>query len=332
MTKSTYKPFTEWVTRLYSESAKDPITRARVRTAVLFLCFCMVSFFVVGAIIDGITREILVRSWEAGTPDAAAAQISQVRWIARIFHLIVIVGSSYFLMGLSFRPVVRAIDSQKRFIANVSHELRTPLTVAVTETEVALRNRDALSREEAITLLEGMLGKISRVSRIIQFLLVLSDLDGPRKGHFDRPLSLSAILEQAVRHMQHAAEEKRVTLSLSLPEGETKVIGSAIALEKMVTNLLRNALAHTPSGGIVDVTLLKGKGHLKLQVSDTGTGIPASDLPRLFEPFFRTQNAVSGGSGLGLAIVEEIARAHKAKVYAASILGKGATFSVVFRR
>jgi len=252
--------------------------------------------------------------------------VEEVRWVARIFHIILIGIAAYLCMGLSFRPVERALASQKRFIANLSHELKTPLAVAKTETEVALRRPELLTREEAIVLLKGNMQHINHISRVIQFLLVLSDFDGSR-GHIkERLVALDDVLERARVHIQDAADHKQVTLTIENHAEEVSILGNAVALEKMVLNLLRNAVAHTPAGGNITVSLEREAGKLRLSVADTGTGIPAKDLPHIFEPFYRAGNAVVGGSGLGLSIVKEVARAHKISIKVESEQGKGTRF------
>lgn len=332
MNTNTFRPFTEWVSQLGRELRTDPLTRARLRTALIFACFCTVSFSIVGLVVDGYTSSVLA-SLASGSYTQVLAQqkIEEARWIARIFHTIAISMAVYIFMGLSFRPVQRAIDAQRQFVAKAAHELRTPLAVARTETEVALKNRDALSKEEAVGLVESSLGRLDHLSRIIQFLLVISDLTAPRNQSFNRAVALDEVMRTVEEHARESALKKGVRLTVHCSTETGTVTGNAVALEKLFENLVRNALVHTPSGGSVHLQLEKrGGSALMVSVEDTGCGIPAAERRLVFEPFYRASNAAPNGSGLGLSIVREIARIHRASVELEESVSGGVVARVLF--
>jgi|GEM_PF-2780837 len=334
MIQKLFKPFTEWGTRLKADSLGDSIDRARLLTALLFLGLATLSFFVVGALVDAATREILHTALlNPSSADGAtiAAQIEHVRWLARVFHLFLFAVGTYLLMGLSLRPVRRSIELQKRFIANISHELRTPLTVTKTETEIALRSKDTLTLEQATSVLEGNLSRVDHMSRIIQFLLVLSDFNASKSSSLRGTADLLHVMEKVYEHSVSQSSAKGVTLVLDVLEPATKVKGNPVALEKMLLNLVRNAIVHTPQGGKVTIGLRLKNRKALLSVSDTGGGIPESDLPHVFEPFYRGGNAAKGGSGLGLSIVREVVRLHGASIEVESKEGGGSTFVVTLK-
>lgn len=332
MTTSTYRRFTGWVTQLARETKADPLIAARLRSTLIFAAFCTFSFFFVGYLVDEHTRRVfLAAASGAYSYEAAMENIADVRMVARIFHVFFTAVVIYVVLGLSFRPVQRAIEAQREFVAKVAHEFRTPLAVAKTETEVALKTRDSLTKEEAVELLEAHLVRINHLSRVMQFLLVLSDLSAPRSRSFKHSVCVPSVIRTVVEHRQDEARKRGISLEVSLDEGQAVITGNAIALEKMLDNLVRNALAHTPEGGRVRIGLAREqRGPLTLTVEDTGSGIPPAERRKVFDAFYRAQNAASGGSGLGLAIVQEIARVHGAKVEASESPLGGALLKVTF--
>ena len=329
MNISIFKPFTEWATPLAKAVQEDALIRARLRTALLFMGFCTISFFVVGYIVDGITRDLFAALAQGVlSSEEVVARIEQVRWMARAFHIALIGVAIYLLMGLSFRPVRQAIEAQRRFMAKAAHELRTPLAIAKTEIEVALRSRTALTKEEAVAQLESTLVRVDHVSRTIQFLLVLSDLSSPGAHSFTRPVFLSAVVRACHARYQEDANLKQI--SLTVRTSVAWILGNAVALEKLVNNLLRNALAYTPPEGEVRIAVDKQKEKIHLVVEDTGPGIPPEERTKVLEPFYRAKNALPGGSGVGLAIVQEIARLHRSRISITSSAEGGARVEVVF--
>jgi signal transduction histidine kinase len=211
-----------------------------------------------------------------------------------------------------------AFDGQRRFVANASHELRTPLAVQRTLIEVAMA--DPTASPELLRLGQHLLHTNERSERLIEGLLVLARSD---QGLVTRvPVRLDQVVEGVLRSCTGLAAEQGVTVASRL-EPRT-VVGDGVLLERLVTNLVQNALHYNESGGSVLVTVGE---HPALMVTNTGPVVPAEALPGLFAPFSRgpDRERVAGrnGAGLGLSIVRSVAQAHHGTVYAEPNYGGG---------
>lgn len=284
----------------------------------------MTDHFIANIVTNALNHEILP------TASEVTADIDQVRTIARIANLIFFAVGAYFLLGLTLRPIKEMVESQRQFIANVSHELRTPLALMKTESEVAWRSKDEFSKEDAINLLKRNVTRVDHVARIIQFFLILSDFNSKDTQEMEQLVSLKKKLSIVEAQLKAMIEEKGISISHVRTASNVMVKGNPVALEKMALNILRNAVTYTPEGGKIVLVLRERSGGVELAVVNSGVGIAAEDLPRIFDPFYRGCNAIPGGSGIGLSIVKEVARIHGGKVRVESEEGKGATVSVYF--
>lgn len=221
---------------------------------------------------------------------------------------------------------------RRDFVANASHELKTPAASiqAVAETLRSVGDADPAAVHRFAAQLER---EALRLSRIVADLLDLSRLEtGSELGELVR---LDALVREEVERYDDSAREGGVRLSVDAPQAAT-VTGSARDLSLLVRNLIDNAIRYTKPGGSVEIGIADGRGGLGAEVSlvvrDSGVGIPARDLPRIFERFYRVDRARSretGGTGLGLAIVRHVAENHGGSVEVTSELGAGTTFSVL---
>ena len=219
-----------------------------------------------------------------------------------------------------------AFTGQRQFTADASHELRTPLTILRGEFELALA-RERTAHEYRKTLESG-LEEVLRMARIVESLGFLARGDaGPARPRVR--VSLTALASEVTDAMQHRAQEAGLRL-ISEASAEAVMRGDADALRRMVQNLVENALAYTPPGGEVLVSLTAAGGKCRLCVADTGIGIAPEDLPHVFDRFFRADKsrANTGGSGLGLSIVQSIVQAHGGEIEAESEPGRGSRFMV----
>lgn len=235
-----------------------------------------------------------------------------------------------------FVVVVQDVTSDRRaeavrrdFVANVSHELRTPLASlrAMTET---LRDGGLEDRQLATRFLDQMLQEVDRMSRLVNNLLDLSALEAGVVRLRWEELQVEALLEAVVRRYEPLASRKGV--SLGVRSGGERVWGDRERLEQALGNLVDNAVKYTPPGGRVEVAAEIRGDEVHLVVDDTGPGIPAEHLPRVFERFYRAdpaRNRAEGGTGLGLAITKHVALAHGGRVEAANRPGGGARFELV---
>jgi heavy metal sensor kinase len=208
------------------------------------------------------------------------------------------------------------VAEQRRLVGDASHELRTPLAVMRAELDVGRRGAElpAAARE----LLASIDEEVEVMTRLVDNLLILARGDEGRLDLGRAPLRLDELAADRVDRMRSVAEAKGVRLTL---RGEpAEVVGDRRRLGEVVTNLLDNAVKYTPAGGQVEVGVTAHPGLVRLTVDDTGPGIPADDLSRVFDRFYRVDSARSrteGGAGLGLAICRELVTAHGGRITAA---------------
>jgi signal transduction histidine kinase len=221
----------------------------------------------------------------------------------------------------------RRVEQLRRdFVANASHELKTPVAsmVALSETLVTAAN-DA----EALNNFLGRLQQeATRLANLVRDLLALSRLEG---SPLERtPVRMDLVVAGEADRLRPRADELGVRLVID-PPSEMVVAGAESDLGLLVHNLLDNAIRYTPSGGQVHVILAPQNGSAVLRVDDTGIGIPSRDLDRIFERFYRVDEARSretGGTGLGLSIVRHVAESHGGTAGVRSVLGAGSTFTI----
>jgi signal transduction histidine kinase len=228
----------------------------------------------------------------------------------------------------------RQANRQKdQFLAAVSHELRAPLTTMLLWERVLRENiADAELRQQALDAIHE--------SAMVQSRLVSDLLDVSRaisgKLYVDlRPVDVTRILEDALDAIASAMEAQRVAVERRLEPGAGLVQGDALRLRQVFDNLLANALKFSESGGRVVVSTRRAGGSIEIAIADSGRGIPREFLPRLFQPFSQTDDALTrtqGGLGLGLTIAHQLVTLHGGTLRAESPgLGLGATFTVTLK-
>jgi len=224
------------------------------------------------------------------------------------------------------------IASQRRFIADASHQLRTPLAVLKTQAELALRENDPAAMRAIVGSIAGTTdGAIHLANR----LLTLARIEHGGGSVPDTPVSLAEVARQVGLELALPAVQKGIDLALEADaDDQTTVPGQALLLHEMVSNLVDNAIRYTPAGGSVLLQVARAGNQVLLAVSDSGPGIAAGDLDKVFMPFYRAQatlEANPGGTGLGLAIVRDIATLHGASItLGESGHGPGLSVRVIF--
>lgn len=236
---------------------------------------------------------------------------------------------SYVIARITLSPVRNALESQKQFIGNVAHELRTPLSTIKTNTEVALF--DTGMKEDLKNMLMGNVEELDRISDIINNLLTVSALVRPERVKFEN-VDLGGIVDAVVKKLNKLSERKLLEITTRMSDWRI-VWGNASALEQIVNNILKNAIAFTPKNGRIGITVEPtGPAMIELTIQDSGLGIARGDLFHIFAPFFRadrSRNRAHGGSGLGLAIVSELVKLHVGKITVRSAEGRGTTVTVL---
>lgn len=214
-------------------------------------------------------------------------------------------------------------------VATISHDFRSPLAVIRQNVQTLLRDLPRMDKDDLRTFLEGISRQEDRLTALCTNLLDLARLK--QVGAPDTPVDLAEVARQLVDELAGRARAAGVALQVEVAVGGTTVArGDRDRLGQVLQNLVDNALKFTPRGGAVQVRVLGQDGRVRVEVQDSGVGVPADALPRLFEPFFQVPtNAHAGqGSGLGLAIVKAVVDSHGGTVKVASEEQKGTTFSV----
>ncbi|MCY3022636.1 MAG: ATP-binding protein [Planctomycetota bacterium] len=218
-------------------------------------------------------------------------------------------------------------ELRKEFVANVSHELRTPLTFIKGFIET-LRDgalSDPVKGPEYLATIEK---HVTQLTNLVNDLLELSRLESRAGIPRRHSVKLDELVRKVVDLMQPAAQKKEQSLTVAVSPGLPASSGDPDYLERAIANLLDNAIKYTPRCGAINVSAKTNAASVVIEVTDNGIGIPAHDLPRIFERFYRVDKSRSremGGTGLGLAIVKHIAQAHGGSVEISSEVGKGST-------
>ena len=224
---------------------------------------------------------------------------------------------------------VRRLETVRRdFISNISHELRTPLAslkaLADTLHDGALEDPPAARR-----FLDRMEVEVDALTQMVRELLELSRIESGQVGFEILPVPVVNVVRPPVERLRPQAERADLQLSIDLAPDLPPVLADAERMQQVVTNLVHNAIKFTPPGGEVAISATANQDEVIISVRDTGVGIPADDLPRIFERFYKADRARSGGgTGLGLAIAKHIVLAHGGRIWAESVEARGSTFYV----
>jgi len=270
----------------------------------------------------------------AGTPYVAAvladrgeleddyASLIAAFGAAALAAMLLLAGGGYVLVRKSTAPIERSMEQMRRFMADAAHELRTPITLLRTRADVAVSQaRDPDRDTTAFAAIEREAG---RLGAIVGELLLLARADAGERPVKHEVLYLDDAAAGAVESARTLAEQKRVSLEVGTFE-EARITGDPVLVRELLLIVLDNAIKFTPAGGRVRLDVSVQDGRAALVVTDTGIGIPADQLPHVFERFYRGDAARSQaeGAGLGLAIARWIAEVHGARIDIASEPGVG---------
>ncbi len=224
---------------------------------------------------------------------------------------------------------------RKELTAAVSHDLRTPLASVRAMVE-ALADDVVKDPAEVKRYYDAMRHEIDRLSHMVDDLFELAQMDAGAPRLERRNVALHEIAAEVIEAMQAQARLNDVALTLGMEGDQPDVFVDGARVERVIANLIRNAMEHTPPGGRIDVRVVADDGWLRLHVSDTGEGIAEDDLPHIWNRFFRADKSrkrgpeAADGAGLGLAIVRAIVEAHGGLVDVTSAPGRGALFTLRF--
>lgn len=244
---------------------------------------------------------------------------------------ILVVLAGYYMAGRALVPIRNAWERQQQFVADASHELRTPLAVMGANAEMLLRHPDHTIEQES-HVIAPILKEIRRLSKLVTQLLTLARSDSNQLELHRVPLLLNEQWAESAETFRPLCEMKSISLETDL-QAPLPFHGDEERLRQLLVILLDNAVKHTPSGGTISVACCRTGSLIRCTVSDTGKGIPPQDLPRIFDRFFRGDEARSrtdGGTGLGLTIAQWIAEKHGGTILASSELGQGTVMTIQF--
>jgi two-component system phosphate regulon sensor histidine kinase PhoR len=215
------------------------------------------------------------------------------------------------------------------FVANVSHELRTPMSSIKGYAETLLHGalEDRINARDFINIIHQ---DSNRLANLIDDLLDISRIESGKMELVVMALELKPIIQRIIGVLEQPAREKSLSITCDFPDVLPRVLTDDKRLSQVLLNLLDNAVKYTPAGGRIKIILSIKEKFIQVDIADTGIGIPAEDIPRIFERFYRVDKARSrelGGTGLGLSIVKNIVSAHGGEVWVDSEYGKGSTFS-----
>jgi PAS domain S-box-containing protein len=226
-----------------------------------------------------------------------------------------------------------AIDKVKsNFLAMVSHQLKSPLSSTLLQTSILLDGMVGEISEKQRDLIQKIKAKTKGMVELVNDILDVCFIE--EKGYIAQieSLNLSETLQKAIEMMQPQAQDKNITLQVTMQDHLPLMNGNKSSMEAMCINLIMNAIKYTPSGGQVNIDLSKNGQCIQLKVSDNGIGIEEKDIPHIFNKFYRERSERTkhiSGTGLGLSIVKGVVDAHSGSINVESEVEKGTTFTVL---
>jgi len=260
--------------------------------------------------------------------------LSSVRWsllVGLLLSLSLVTAASWWLSALAMRPIYQSYHQIQQFTADAAHELRTPLAAIRATVESVLR-LPSISERDAQETLTVINRQSQRLTVLVSDLLLLSRLDSKQRPLLKSACCLQDLISDIVEEMAAFAIAQNISLAIDFQvQVPVVVLGDEEQLYRIVLNLVNNAITYTPAGGQVTVALKRQQQQALILVSDNGIGIAPEQQARIFDRFYRVDEArvgQSGNSGLGLAIAQAIAKAHHGTLTVTSQLGIGSTFTI----
>lgn len=239
--------------------------------------------------------------------------------------------AGHFLAGRTLKPIEEMVDEQKRFVSDASHELRTPLTVMRTEIEVALRDK-GLDAASAKDVLQSNLEEIGKLQLFSDHLLTLGRYQSTANNHEFTEVKLVNVIEEAYQEVQPLAETKNIEIRSDIDDIALEADRGSLA--QLFVIFLDNAIKYSNENGKVFISAKDIKNKAVVSIQDFGVGIRASDLPYIFNRFYRADVSRSKtnvpGYGLGLSIAKSIIDTHNGEVDVESTPDEGTTFTITF--
>lgn len=312
--RHTSRRFGAWVTG----SRSDPFHRARLGLTLVYVIIIALIFL----------AGYLFELWLDKLVNESMAEFLLYFFEAAV--ILLVAGLSFWLSGLTLRPIERMHKQQKTFIADAAHELRTPLSVMKTGTESLLADKAATKGDHQI-LLRDSLEEIDGMADLVNDLLFLARHDAFQEDALVK-VNLAKIVARQTAQMNAYATKQLVTIDSDLG-GPAYVRGNTAQLKRLCANLLKNAIDYNEPNGTVALSLERSGSSVSLTIVDSGIGLSKHHQIHVFERFYKVDPARSGqtsGAGLGLAIVQQIVLTHGGEITLTSQLGKGTTVIIKF--
>ena len=262
---------------------------------------------------------------------AGDVTLNQLKNILIIFNsglLLIIPATSWFLARLTLKPLKQAHEQQKQFVSDASHELRTPLSIMLGEVDVALKK--ARSNKYYQEILSSNKEELNRLSLLVENLLFLTREDQNKHELQLERVDLTDVISSVIASLSSRIKNKKLQFNFKPPKEIITIQGNTSLLTQLFFNLIDNAVKYTPAKGIVSIALLKKNRTVKIEVEDSGIGIPLAEQEKIFERFYRvdTSRTKNKGYGLGLSICMVIVKRHGGALTVSSTEGKGSKFVV----
>ncbi len=296
----------------------------------LILLVTLILGLIVFRLLTGRLRHVseTVKSFEQGQLDKRVSITSKDE--------IGVLGSSFNQMAdtlVANMEEIKQIDKLRReLVANVSHDLRSPLASIQGYLETILDKEPEIAPEERSKYYQIVLRNTKKLGKLIEELFELSKFDAQDVQPEMEPVSMAELAQDLVVQFKPIAEQKGIEIEAVIPKEPVELVYADIALmERAISNLIDNALKHTPEGGKVSIIYSNDNGNVSFTISDTGKGIAEENIQRIFDRFYQEDpsRTVGSGAGLGLSIAQKILELHGASLDVQSGLGKGTSVSFV---
>lgn len=235
--------------------------------------------------------------------------------------------AGYILAGKSLKPIEEAVKKQKQFIADASHELKTPLTVLRSETEVALKQK-MITTKQSKHILKSNLEEVIKMQNLTNYLLLLSRYSETNSNLKFETVDLKKTIINTIAKHKSQLKSKKIRLETDI--SDIKINANETSISELISILLDNAIKYSPNNKKIIINAKQKRGNILITITDHGMGIRQSDIPYIFNRFYRSDiSRNSDGHGLGLAIAKSIVDMHHGTIEVDSKIGKVTSFRVV---
>ncbi|MFA6301280.1 MAG: HAMP domain-containing sensor histidine kinase [Candidatus Paceibacterota bacterium] len=327
----------EWATKWRVNYIEDEFFIARVRLTFYYTVTAIVilggsSILLYNAILSNLADSLAANIFLSPSVSQSILDRAQDILLNRfltiditIIFLIIILG--FFLTNKTLKPIKISVQKQKRFIADASHELRTPTAVIISGLEVTLDNKK-LDFMSAKKTLENTLDEMREFSKLSNNLLDISKYDSKTNIKHEL-LSINKLVRMVAEKSKILASVKNINFKIKIISKPIIIRGNEVELGRVLYNILDNAIKYTPVGGSIEISDKTSINKYILTITDTGIGIPAKIVPKIFDPFFREgASRTTDGAGLGLTLVKRIVDNHKGNITISSEVDKGTSIQI----